>query len=266
VTDTLFSDVSEWQVPVDDSYPYDVLSIRANDGTYRDKKFAQNYGWMRRALDSGKLKVGIVYMVYRQNWQETLNTTIDQINRNGGPHEHLVFMLDVESWGNEITGNQSDGINRLYWGLTDYLGTSFDHGTRRVIGYGNVWDLNNLWPTKPEGIRLVVASYGANPDYPGKIAHQFTNGEIDPVWVPPFGNSDVNSADGLDSFQFAVQCGVNMAPPPPPPPPAPVSVFDGMTDRQLLLWIAEQLSGPGGHGWSQLGGKSIVDFLADKDK
>ena len=37
VTDTLWADVSEFQPPVDDSYlqaGYQVLSIRANDGTY----------------------------------------------------------------------------------------------------------------------------------------------------------------------------------------------------------------------------------------
>ena len=35
LTDTLYADVSEWQRPVDDSYPYRVIAIRSNDGTYR---------------------------------------------------------------------------------------------------------------------------------------------------------------------------------------------------------------------------------------
>ena len=36
VADTLYADVSEWQVGVNDTYPYPVLCIRSNDGTYRD--------------------------------------------------------------------------------------------------------------------------------------------------------------------------------------------------------------------------------------
>lgn len=60
MTDTLFADVSEYQVPVNNSYPYRVLSIRVCDGTYRDRNFAHNYRWMRSAFDSGRLTFGIV--------------------------------------------------------------------------------------------------------------------------------------------------------------------------------------------------------------
>ena len=33
-----------------------------------------------------------------------------------------------------------------------------------------------LWPNKPPGLRLVIAAYGHNPPYPGKVAHQYTDG------------------------------------------------------------------------------------------
>lgn len=50
------------------------------------------------------------------------------------------------------------------------------------------------------------------PDYPGKVAHQYTDGNGHggglPDGAPPFGNCDMNSADGLDSNQFAVACGI----------------------------------------------------------
>jgi hypothetical protein len=39
MADTLFADISEWQPVLDDSYPYTWLSIRSNDGTYRDRLF-----------------------------------------------------------------------------------------------------------------------------------------------------------------------------------------------------------------------------------
>ena len=45
VADTLYADVSEWQVGVNDSYPYRVLCIRSNDGTHRDRRWVNNYGW-----------------------------------------------------------------------------------------------------------------------------------------------------------------------------------------------------------------------------
>ena len=56
MTDTLFADVSEFQVPVNDSYPYRVLSIRVCDGTYRDHNFAANYAWMSVLLYPGNMR------------------------------------------------------------------------------------------------------------------------------------------------------------------------------------------------------------------
>jgi hypothetical protein len=193
--DILWSDVSEYQPPVTDDYPYDVLAIRCDDGTYRDHNFAANHAWARRALNCGKLHVLIIYVVYRPNWQDALNTVKSMV---GTPHPHTAFMIDIENWAGQITGDQSEGINHLYWGLADWIGDP-----RRVIGYGNVTDLNTLWRTKPPGIRHIVAGYGTNPDYPGKLGHQFTDGVYGgPLHVPPFGYADVNSADGYDLAAF----------------------------------------------------------------
>ncbi|WP_334029468.1 hypothetical protein [Nocardia terpenica] len=209
MTDVLWADVSEWQVPVDDSYPYPVLAIRSNDGTYRDRTFAQNYTWATRALDDGRLHVLIVYLVYRPGWEATLDTVKDVV---GQPHPQTVIMIDVESWGGQINGDQSDGINRLYWGLTDWLGTTGQSGTRRVIGYGNTADLDAMWPTRPDGLALVVAAYGANPAYPGRVAHQYTDGHGYggglPEGAPPFGSCDMNSADGYDITALKAALGL----------------------------------------------------------
>lgn len=200
MSDVLWSDVSEFQVGVDDSYPYQVLAIRANDGTYRDHKFAANYAWARAALDAGKLAALIIYLVYRPNWSATLATVKDLV---GAPHPRAAFMLDVESWNGEITGDNSHAINCLYWGLADWVGSA------RVIGYGNAGDLNALWPTKPTGTRLILAAYGSNPDYPGKLGHQFTDGSVGgPLLVPPFGAADVDSADGYDLTTFCAALGL----------------------------------------------------------
>lgn len=212
--DTLFADVSEWQRPVDDSYPYRVLSIRSNDGTYRDKNWVSNHGWCRRACDAGKLTFFIVYFVWRPNWEAAVATLKSQV---GTPHPKMVVMLDVESWAGQITGDQSAGVNAAFESVAEWLGDR-----RRVIGYGNVGDLNNLWPKRPKDVRLVIAGYGNNPDYPGKIAHQYTDGQGYggglPEGAPPFGNCDMNSADGLTPSAFAKLCGIDAAPVTEPPP------------------------------------------------
>jgi hypothetical protein len=266
VSDELWSDVSEFQVPVDDSYPYDILAIRSNDGTYLDHNFVQNYAWGCRSLDSGKLQCLIIYFVYRTNWQDTLNTLISRFPN--GVHPKVVFMLDVESWGGEIGGDNSDGINKLYWGCTDYLKTSQDTGTRRVIGYGNTYDLNTLWPNKPDGIRLIVAGYGANPDYPGKLGHQFTDGQVGgPINVPPFGFADVNSADGYDINMFLASVGLGPVVVPAPFSGGPLMALTDPEQQEVLAgirYLVGQL-GP----WKQLGQNAqgqdltLVDSFAE---
>lgn len=216
--DTLFADVSEWQRQVDDSYPYRVLTIRSNDGTYRDKNWAQNYAWCKASADSGRLAFFIVYFVWRPDWQNAVATLKSQI---GQPHPKMAVMLDVESWEGQIRGNQSAGINAAFEDIAQWLGDR-----RRVIGYGNSGDLNALWPTKPAGVRLVVAGYGNNPEYPGKIAHQYTDGQGYggglPEGAPPFGNCDMNSADGLTATEFAAALGITTGAPQPGNPTSPL--------------------------------------------
>jgi hypothetical protein len=206
--DTIYADVSEWQVPVNDRYPHRVLCIRSNDGNHRDGNWATNHPWCKRRCDAGDLDFFIVYFVWRRNWRQTVDTLVDMVGR---PHPRMAVMIDVESWGGRITGDQSDGINRAHRAVADWLGEP-----RRVIGYGNVADLNRLWPVKPVGMRLVIAAYGNNPAYPGKVAHQYTddkgygNGTTLPNGSPPFGNCDMNSADGLNPLQFAAACGIQI--------------------------------------------------------
>jgi hypothetical protein len=66
----------------------------------------------------------------------------------GTPHPKMAVRLDVESWGGQIRGDRSAGINAAYDAVGAFVGS-----TAKVIGYGNVGDLNSLWPNKPPGIR-----------------------------------------------------------------------------------------------------------------
>lgn len=150
MADTLYADASEWQAGVDDSYPYPVLCIRSNDGTHRDHRWRNNYDWCRRNADNGRLTIFFAYFVWRPNWRQAVATFRAQV---GTPHPRIAVMLDVESRGGQIRDDQSAGINAAYREVGGFVGSR-----ARVIGYGNVGDLNHLWPHKPPGIRLVVAA------------------------------------------------------------------------------------------------------------
>lgn len=196
--DTLFVDSSEFQrCPLDDSYPYQFASFRACDGTYRDQKFAANHAWAKRAADSGRIAGFIVYCVWRPNWQDTVATLKAMV---GAPHPRMAVMLDVESWGGQITGDRSAGINAAREAVIAWLGGN----RKRVIGYGNAYDLTSLWPDRKDA-RIILANYSANPEFPGKIAHQFTSSAT----VAPFGHPvDLNSADGYTPEGFAAALGL----------------------------------------------------------
>jgi hypothetical protein len=200
---TYWSDISSYQPVVDNGYPWSVLAIRSNDGDYRDPHFSANYAWGLRALESGRLKVLIVYFVWRPNVVTTVDTHLAML---GATHPGVVSMIDVESWGGQISGDQSAGINQAHSMLAAHWGDP-----RRVLGYGNRGDLNALWPHRPNGLRLVVASYGPPIAYPGLIAQQVTDGVNGPVTsVAPFGRADVNRSD-LSPDQLAAVLGVEPA-------------------------------------------------------
>jgi hypothetical protein len=202
---TLFADVSEFQAYVDDSYPYEWISIRSNDGTYQDHKFAQNYAWCVNAVNSGRLKGFIVYFYWRPNWQDCVATHRSMVEAAGGPHPQMVSMIDVERGGNP-SGDFSDALNATDDALVAWLGNG-----KSVIAYGNTGDLDVMWSNRRED-QLIIAAYGSNPDYPGKFAHQYTDGSVGAGSLPsgcsPFGNCDMNSADGYSPDTLAAALGI----------------------------------------------------------
>lgn len=252
---TLWADVSEFQNYVDDSYPYEWISIRSNDGTYQDHKFAQNYAWCVKAVNEGKLKGFIVYFYWHPNWQDCVNTHRSMVEAAGGPHPQMVSMIDVERGGNP-SGDFSDALNATDDALSVWLGDP-----RRVIAYANTGDFNGMWSNRRED-QLIVAAYGSNPDFPGKFGHQYTDGNGYGGGLPegcsPFGNCDMNSADGYSPDTLAVALGVANTQPKGP--------FMALTDQQqadlynAIMAIAAvvadnntQLRGPNQQGWPQNG-------------
>ena len=254
--DTLFADVSEFQCPVDDSYPYAVLSIRSNDGSYEDHNFAQNYQWACAAADSGRLTCFIVYYYYRPGTGAA--THMAMVNAAGGPHPKMVTMMDIESGGNpnyDVSGSLDDDYQQLVaW-----------HGgdERRVIAYANVSDERTMWQAKPSDIDWILAGYGANPYDPSlvKLAHQYTDGNGYgaqsglPDGCEPFGNCDMNSADGINAEQFANLCGIDTTGAPVANPPSITKPGDSHA-QVSELWDQELTR------WDMLGGHTVVEALA----
>jgi len=241
MADTLFADVSSYQPDVDNRYPYHFLSIRSNDGTYRDSHFAFNLAWAKHAVDIGRMTGFLVYFVYEPNWSETVGTFKAMV---GTPHPKMAVMIDAETWGGKISGNQSAGLNAARESLIAWL-----HGNRkRVIGYANAGDFASMWPTRGD-TKVVLANYSNNPPFPGKIAHQFASNFV----VPPFGPCDINSADGLSPVQFAAALGLGVVPvpipkpvPPPAPTPVPVPTPTPEDDDMILVQTAGSEWPPGG--------------------
>jgi hypothetical protein len=194
MTDTLWADVSEFQVPVNNQYPHDLFAFRSNDGTHRDRNCAANLTWSNRAITSGRLFAYIVYYFYRPG-VDCVGVMQQMVGR---PNPKMVAMIDVENAGGAILGNQSATVNTQFDRLAAWLGDP-----KRVIGYGNVYDLNALWPVKPPGIRLIVANYDGVATYPGMFAQQYSDSQPCPPFGPcdgnrsPMGQADLEAMFGL---------------------------------------------------------------------
>jgi hypothetical protein len=55
MTDTQWADISEWQAQVSDSYPYDFICIRSNDGNHIDKNIQAHLSWCKSRRSSGTI-------------------------------------------------------------------------------------------------------------------------------------------------------------------------------------------------------------------
>lgn len=265
--DTLWADVSEFQTQATSAYTsatyaevnqnwnYRWISIRSNDGDHVDGNFAPNYQWCVAACAAGLLDGFIVYYYWRPG-NDAVNNHMQLVNSQGGPHPQMVSMMDVETTDGNPTSDVSTQLNSDYATLSGWLGNA-----ARVIGYGNSSDLALMWATQPSGLMLVVADYGANPNLSNQIAHQYTNGQGYggglPEGVAPFGNCDMNSADGYTSSQLAVALGISAPPTPPvvtppvvtPPvvtPPTPATPLTNAQMQDLYNLVALTFQQVGG--------------------
>ena len=267
---TFWADVSQYQVPVNDSYPHPVFAFRTNSGDTRDKNAAANLDW---ALRSSRAII-IAYYFFRPG-QANCDLWREMVTRGGKIDPRIVCMVDVEGAGGTITGDHSGEINDEIQRVQGWLGGN------RVIGYYNPKADPGLWKSRPN-IPLVVPHYGVAPgksyEYPNRFAHQYA----DNVPCAPFGPCDANYTDlnmeQLRTLFFGQQPatgGNNMA--------VTEDWLKGFIGPMISdnKDIREQLTGsrdlhyvkPGDPksgvdfkksfpGWSQLGGRTLVDALA----
>jgi hypothetical protein len=202
-------DVSEFQVPLDESFTRDFVIFRVTFGAhYLDPHFAANRKAAHELYHEGRLAGALLYVVYTDDpvkaqyeaaW-DAIGATI--------PRWLTGIMIDVETWRGqsyELSGDHSHRINRLYGMHAHRLGS-----WHSVIAYGNAGDLEELYPGRDPRCRVIVANYGSRLAYRnvrGAIGQQYTDGQkkwpvpkIDGTRLPrasaPFGHCDHNVFPG----------------------------------------------------------------------
>jgi hypothetical protein len=161
-------------------------------------------------------------------------------------------------------------------GIGSYPGLGTNNGNDRTIGFECAWptiradgsyDERERWPdaqiiTMRDASAAVIKKLG----YDGSrvIGHKTYAGSAQGKWDP--GNLDIPWFQGEVNKalrgEFSPKPPV-VSPPTPPPPPTLPAPTNPRSDRTLLEEIWDQLRGPGGAGWPQLGGRSLVDALAE---
>jgi hypothetical protein len=207
VTDTIACDVSYYQREVDNTYPHGWLIFRACDGTFRDSKYKANLSWAEHAALTGKLTGFTAYVVFRPG-VDVLSVIKSM---TASPSRFMTVMIDIESWQGQIRGDYSAAITKLATDLAGWLGDK-----RRVLAYGNQGDLANIYPRRPDWLKLVVAGYGSQrPSVHNMIGWQYSDGSSRwpvPSGYPrsskPFGNCDHNVFPGYSPAQLAAALGV----------------------------------------------------------
>ena len=128
-----------------------------------------------------------------------------------------------------------------------------------------------LWPdAQILSMRDTCAALALKLGHPATrvIGHKEYAGSAQGKWDP--GNMDMPWFRGEVAKDMRGEFDKPVKPPPVQPDPVPPPILPPpvniRTDRVLLQEVWDQLRGPGGHGWEQLDGKTVVDKLAEMDR
>jgi hypothetical protein len=184
-----WADVSQYQgKPVSHVYPYGVFCFRTNSGDKVDTLAKANAESAVKALEDSSAAIVIPYYFFRPG-QENCDLHKEILEDAGLWNKHgTVSMVDVESDGGKISGDQSYEINDEINRLRGWYGN-----VRRVIGYWNPNADSGLWLTRPYALELVIPQYNNQPGNLSGVsdniavrqafAHQYTDRAMD---VPPW--------------------------------------------------------------------------------
>ena len=173
------------------------------------------------------------------------------------------------------------------WSCLDANGYTINYvfGASRAAWTRQQW-LDNMGNAIPIAARLValdLVKYGIPPVVSlGRPYTRINAGVIDHRFVTEvFGigtHTDVGDGFPVDVFTKHLMAAYNELKPatpgippvkPPtvtPPPAAPKPAYSYPPPSEMLIQIWEQLFGPRGNGWPQLGNRTLVDAVADIEK
>ena len=211
----VWTDTSYFQDTLSMNYERHWVGFRGCDGTFTDPKFRANLAVAKRLHDNNRILGATIYLVYRPGLVEASVDLVKGVIKEvlGALPRWVTFEVDAESWGGQIKGNRSGDLNRMASLLAVYA----DNDLRRVLAYGNRYDLGNMWSTRIKGLQVNVASYGTQlVTYPNMISQQYGDGTSNnwghpfglPLESKDFGHCDHNIFVGLSAGQVAARMGV----------------------------------------------------------
>lgn len=212
-----FADSSSYQPYYDSTYPHPVASFRADTGYRTDSKAAGNWQAVSALVESGKVRVVIVYVVYIPGNNPDILARVRALFGAQCP-DRLCFRVDVESGpGFAGPGNHSTGANQLAGMLADYAGSWL-----RVEAYANASDYRTGWPQADARLKKCTAAYSTTDPSPyswqyyGALPYPSPVGY--PRSCPPFGSYvDMNV---INASIDQIERDYGVAAPTPPPGPA----------------------------------------------
>jgi hypothetical protein len=192
---TNWADVSQYQGrPVDSTYPHSIFCFRTNSGDQEDELVGENAAAALKGLEANRASIVMPYYFFKPG--EANCDLHREVLQDSGLwlHPHTVTMVDVESAGGTIVGDQSTEVNDEVNRIRGWYGDM-----RRVCGYFNPNADGSLWVRRPYGLPLIIPQYNGRPGDLTAVrdevvrreafAHQWTDKATD---VPPWSGQPVD--------------------------------------------------------------------------
>lgn len=166
VGQTLFADISAFQVVVDGSYPYPVLGFRADSGNSTDGHAAAN--WAYCETHPSRIQVVIPYVIFKPGQSGAIMRRLKNLFGSQCP-PRVVPEIDMESGADFAgPGDHSSEANSFIATLAAWSGKRV-----KTQGYANSPDWQGCWPSHPVWMKRRLANYSADPVPPEYYSKQY---------------------------------------------------------------------------------------------